>query len=296
MKLQVCSTQRCAQQEDGSLAEWELGQEEANSNHVYREEYETYETLQRHKIPPPQTFEFAETEFRRPSYYLSVPFRSQNKLQTIPEDIFSQLIKQHIARNRMKLLNFKNSQNGNALQGVTELRQTPFRRWSPTNGNYKEKLRQWKAELKSRLRGLKIPEQVSPPSNGSDHEGTFTKELPYYVTYNPQTNMYQISNQPPLVYTGIASEKTAKPNQQNSTTRKESHKPSPVPDKLKEPPLLIVLQKALPLDKNTQEEHKAISQNILGKQLNIPNAKQILFLDDYEESVNEDDYKENDEN
>uniref|UniRef100_A0A915MJ73 Uncharacterized protein n=1 Tax=Meloidogyne javanica TaxID=6303 RepID=A0A915MJ73_MELJA len=246
------------------------GQEEANSNHIYREEYETYETLQRHKIPPPQTFEFAETEFRRPSYYLSVPFRAQNRLQTIPEDIFSQLIRQHIARNR----------------------QTPFRRWSPTNGNYKEKLRQWKAELKSRLRGLKIPEQVSP-NNGSDQEGTFTKELPYYVTYNPQTNMYQISNQPPLVYTGMASDKTAKPTQQNSTTRKESHKPSTVSDKLKEPPLLIVLQKALPLDKNTQDEHKAISQNILGKQLNIPNAKQILFLDDYEESMNEDDYKEN---
>jgi len=56
-------------------------QEEANSNHVYREEYETYELLQRRKIPPPQTFEFAETEFRRPSYYLSVPFRSQNRLQ-----------------------------------------------------------------------------------------------------------------------------------------------------------------------------------------------------------------------
>jgi len=60
--------------------------------------------------------------------------------------------------------------------------------------------------------------------------------------------------------------------------------------------LLIVLQKALPLDKSIQEEHKAISQNILGKQLNIPNAKQILFLDDYEESMNEDDYKANDEN
>ncbi|CAK5008932.1 unnamed protein product [Meloidogyne enterolobii] len=267
------------------------GQEEANSNHIYREEYETYETLQRHKIPPPQTFEFAETEFTRPSYYLSVPFRSQNKLQTIPDDIFSQLIRQHIARNRAKLLTSKNSQNGNALQ----LRQTPFRRWSPTNGNYKEKLRQWKAELKSRLRGLKIPEQVSP-SNGSDQEGTLTKELPYYVTYNPQTNTYQISNQPPLLNTGMESEKTAKPNQQNSTSRKESHKPSTVSEKLKEPPLLIVLQKALPLDKNTQEEHKTISQNILGKQLNIPNAKQILFLDDYEESMNEDDYKENDGN
>ncbi|CAK5009315.1 unnamed protein product [Meloidogyne enterolobii] len=207
------------------------GQEEANSNHIYREEYETYETLQRHKIPPPQTFEFAETEFTRPSYYLSVPFRSQNKLQTIPDDIFSQLIRQHIARNR-----------------------------------------------------------------GSDQEGTLTKELPYYVTYNPQTNTYQISNQPPLLNTGMESEKTAKPNQQNSTSRKESHKPSTVSEKLKEPPLLIVLQKALPLDKNTQEEHKTISQNILGKQLNIPNAKQILFLDDYEESMNEDDYKENDGN
>uniref|UniRef100_A0A914MQ55 Secreted protein n=1 Tax=Meloidogyne incognita TaxID=6306 RepID=A0A914MQ55_MELIC len=27
MVVVVCSTQRCAQQEDGSLAEWELGQE-----------------------------------------------------------------------------------------------------------------------------------------------------------------------------------------------------------------------------------------------------------------------------
>ncbi|KAL7077609.1 hypothetical protein ACQ4LE_003463 [Meloidogyne hapla] len=91
-------------------------EEETNTNHIYREEYETYETLQRHSLPHPQVVEFAETEYRRPSFYLSVPFRSQNKLQTIPATIFSELIRQHIARNRMKLLNAKNSQNNNALQ------------------------------------------------------------------------------------------------------------------------------------------------------------------------------------
>uniref|UniRef100_A0A1I8BR92 Arginyl-tRNA synthetase n=1 Tax=Meloidogyne hapla TaxID=6305 RepID=A0A1I8BR92_MELHA len=66
-------------------------------------------------------------------------------------------------------------------------------------------------------------------------------------------------------------------------------------DSLSQSPLLIVLQKALPLAKNTTEEHKTLAHNILRQQQNIPDAKQILFLDDYEENMGDDDYKENDE-
>ncbi|KAL7077612.1 hypothetical protein ACQ4LE_003460 [Meloidogyne hapla] len=109
--------------------------------------------------------------------------------------------------------------------------------------------------------------------------------------------MYQISNQPPpIVYTGIESEKNDQLTQQNTSARKAFlNKPATVPNKTRESPLLIVLQKALPLDKNTTEEHKTLAHNILRQQQNIPDAKQILFLDDYEENMGDDDYKENDE-
>jgi len=83
----------------------------------------------------------------------------------------------------MKQLALQNIANNPILQGVRkitgrqynilfcilkfkELRQTPYRRWSNSTHHrqsYEEKRRQWKAEMKRRLQGEKIPARVIPP-------------------------------------------------------------------------------------------------------------------------------------
>uniref|UniRef100_A0A183CAM6 Nuclear transcription factor Y subunit n=1 Tax=Globodera pallida TaxID=36090 RepID=A0A183CAM6_GLOPA len=190
----------------------------------YREHFETYEAPQ--GVNPTQQqqqqqrkedgggtksktryLEFAETEFIRPSFYLPIPFVAPagNQLQAIPTRTLSQLIKQHIARNRMKQLASQTPSYLRAAQSrVKELRQTPFRRW-PTNSSilsYAEKRRQWKMELKRRLKGEKVRTRFIPPLliSGGGHSSTQTDTEPenrYYVTYSPQTRIYQVSRRPP---------------------------------------------------------------------------------------------------
>lgn len=79
----------------------------SSNNNLYREEFETYETLQRgrqHQFRRKtqngggglrtKYVEFAETEHSRPSYYFPIPFLSpiNNKLQVSPQKFTSHLL------------------------------------------------------------------------------------------------------------------------------------------------------------------------------------------------------------
>ncbi|KAI3413654.1 hypothetical protein GPALN_011143 [Globodera pallida] len=266
----------------------------------YREHFETYEAPQ--GVNPTQKqqqqqqqrkedgrgtksktryLEFAETEFIRPSFYLPIPFVAPagNQLQAIPTRTLSQLIKQHIARNR-----------------------------------------------------------------GGGHSSTQTDREPenrYYVTYSPQTRIYQVSRRPPpYLYTtdqdalpqqldgeppqqvdaepGQQQEmdeeqpKAAKPPligtmgadnsfsttegpsaEENSPTTEESATTTPMPSS---PPLLMILQNAeLMSNSQSSSEHSQWVEAMKAPAVeNEQPLKQILFLDDYEQVQGDEEVNETD--
>lgn len=92
------------------------------------------------------------------------------------------------------------------MRGVTELRQTPYRRF-PTNSSklsYEEKRRRWKAELRRRLKQPPRPLAAGPlpsphPTIVISHPAATRPrdEDRYYVTYSPYNHIYQVSRKPP---------------------------------------------------------------------------------------------------
>lgn len=320
----------------------EVNKQEFDDDHThYREEYETYETLQRKPIAQRKKelktkyVEFAETEFSRQSFYLPIPFISHSRLHMIPARTLSQLIRQHIAHNRVKHLELQNAVNASILQGVsriTELRQTPYRRWSANTTrqqSYEEKRRQWKAELKRRLQSHKIPTRIIPPLliRGGGHTSIQTDREPtkdrYFVTYSPQTRIYQVSRRPPpFLYTTdrdilpeeiindklqptIADSgpeiKSDMAKESEPTTNYEQTTTTPSSTFLLKPaststtsttttttttmaPIFIVLQKAeSTADDNIKEHRQQVFASIKPVMTNREPIKQVLFIDDYEQ-------------
>ncbi|KAI1722843.1 hypothetical protein Ddc_07025 [Ditylenchus destructor] len=157
--------------------------------------------------------ELAETEFQRPGYY-PVPFvvggvTPGGGIKTIPPQDLTELVRNHIAHRRRLNNQVTQLENGDGtpiLQGVrkiTELRQTPYRRF-PTNTSslsYEEKRRRWKAELRRRLKQPARPleDRPSPTSVLISHpSATRTRdEDRYYITYSPYNRVYQVSRRPP---------------------------------------------------------------------------------------------------
>lgn len=83
-----------------------------------------------------------------------------------------------------------------------EFRQTPYQRFSDNKSphalTYEEKRKKWKADFKQRLRGPKIPARTIKQNNTLNK--LITKQRMkgyYYVTYDPQTRLYQVSRQRP---------------------------------------------------------------------------------------------------
>ncbi|KAL3085150.1 hypothetical protein niasHS_010219 [Heterodera schachtii] len=234
--------------------------------------------------------EFAETEFSRPSSYFPVPFvaAANSQLQAIPAKTLSQLIRQHIARNRMKQFETQNSADNlrSAQSREKEFRQTPFRRW-PSNStilSYAEKRRQWKTELKRRLKEQKVRTRIIPPLliSGGGFSSILTDREPenrYYVTYSPQTRTYQVSRRPPpYLY----------------TTDQDS-----LPQQLKEePPQQVNVEKQQEKEEEEREEEKQAEEEAtpseptatdesvaIGTTAEVPSPEHEKHLEAQEEST-----------
>ncbi|KAI1723270.1 hypothetical protein DdX_03422 [Ditylenchus destructor] len=273
--------------------------------------------------------ELAETEFQRPGYY-PVPFvvggvSPGGAIKTIPQQDLTELVRNHIAHRRRlhnQVTQLENVDGTPILQGVrkiTELRQTPYRRF-PTNTSslsYEEKRRRWKAELRRRLKQPARPLEGRPLPTSvliSHPAATRTRdEDRYYITYSPYNRVYQVSRRPPPhLYTTDTDEmpRTIDDTTQISTVSVPSTEPDDELIHPRQEEEVIETQFSQPIVKPTDVPPRSVHPGLhttpppasnqwertnievrvaaIKPTVKLPIIKQILHLDDYDQDMEDD--------
>ncbi|KAI6213584.1 Autophagy protein 5 [Aphelenchoides besseyi] len=196
--------------------------------------------------------EYAETPFLRPSYF-SVPYRitPQTTYQYMSNEMFAHLVREHVRhQQRIRLAHQQRQRqqlqqsNDPILRGVlhiTELRQTPYRRYSHNATlamTYEEKRRRWKEELKNKMRGQKTPPRQI--GSGLNVVGTAGR---YYITFNPYSNARLPS------YVKLEDfEKTVKPDDLLSTVSTTTTSTTST-----QPPPIVVTQETIAISNDIEQ-------------------------------------------
>ncbi|KAI6237013.1 Autophagy protein 5 [Aphelenchoides besseyi] len=240
--------------------------------------------------------EYAETPFLRPSYF-SVPYRitPQTTYQYMSNEMFAHLVREHVRhQQRIRLAHQQRQRqqlqqsNDPILRGVlhiTELRQTPYRRYSHNATlamTYEEKRRRWKEELKNKMRGQKTPPRQI--GSGLNVVGTAGR---YYITFNPYSNAYQVSRRLPSYVKLEDFEKTVKPDDLLSTVSTTTTSTTST-----QPPPIVVTQETIAIS-NDIEQSVSVSSQI--KTRPTSSVRQLLNLNYYDDEFEPVDESYNDE-